>query len=285
MKKKKPIIALTGPSGAGKTNIKSIFDAIFKENQIKAVYIQGDSFHKYTRTEMEALNKTESSLTHFSPKSNHLDLLADLFKNFSISGKGMARQYAHSEKDAKNLGVNIGCFSEWKEIEQTYDILFYEGLHGGYKDDQIDITRYVDLLIGITPSINLEWVQKSHRDLLVRGYSKQQVKRLIIRRLPDYLDYICPQFSRTDANLERIPLVDLSDPFKVESIPSDESSIYMLSIKNESVFKNLDHTQQKKWNMFNEKLGSATQTIRAKDLKNCLKDVFLPTILNLINQG
>ena len=117
---------------------------------------------------------------------------------------------------------------------------------------------------------------------MVRGYSKQQVKKLIINRLPDYLDYICPQFYRTDANLERIPLVDLSDPFKVESIPSDKNSIYMLSIKNESVFKNLGQTHQKKWNMLNEELESATQTIRAKDLKNCLKDVFLPTILNLI---
>ncbi len=284
MKKKKPIIALTGPSGAGKTNIKSIFDAIFRENRIKAIYIQGDSFHKYTRTEMEALDKTISPFTHFSPKSNHLDLLEELFKNFSISGKGMARQYAHSKVDAENLGVNIGCFSEWKEIEQTYDILFYEGLHGGYKDDQIDITQYVDLLIGITPSINLEWVQKSHRDLLVRGYSKHQVKELIIKRLPDYLDYICPQFSRTDANLERIPLVDLSDPFKVESIPSDKNSIYMLSIKNDSILKNLEHTQKTKWNIFKGKLGSTTQTVLAKDLKNCLESIFLPTILNLINQ-
>mgnify|MGYP001201997827 CR=1 FL=1 len=284
MKKKKPIIALTGPSGAGKTNIKSIFEAIFKENQIKAVYIQGDSFHKYTRTEMEALDKKMSPLTHFSPESNHLDLLADLFKNFSISGNGIARQYAHSEKDANKLGINVGCFSEWKEIEQTYDILLYEGLHGGYKDDQIDITRYVDLLIGITPSINLEWVQKSHRDLLVRGYSKHQVKKLIIKRLPDYLDYICPQFSRTDANLERIPLVDLSDPFRVESIPPDKNSIYMLSIRNESILKNLDDIQQKKWNIFNGEFGSTTQTIRAKDLKTCLKNIFLPTILSIINQ-
>lgn len=285
MKIKRPIIALTGPSGAGKTNIKSIFDVIFKEHQIKAIYIQGDSFHKYTRAEMEELDKKMSPLTHFSPKSNHLDLLADLFKNFSISGKGLARKYAHSEKDAKNLGVSIGCFSEWEEIKQTYDILFYEGLHGGYKDDEIDITQYVDLLIGITPSINLEWVQKSHRDLLIRGYSKQQVKKLIIKRLPDYLDYICPQFSRTDANLERIPLVDLSDPFKVESIPTDENSIYMLTIKNKSILKNLEQAHQKEWNLFSNESGKPTQIIRPNTLKNCLKNAFLPTILNLINQS
>ena len=285
MKIKRPIIALTGPSGAGKTNIKSIFNEIFKEHQIKAVYIQGDSFHKYTRAEMEELDRKMSPLTHFSPKSNHLDLLADLFKNFSISGKGLTRKYAHSEKDARKLGVKIGCFSEWQEIKQTYDILFYEGLHGGYKDDEIDITQYVDLLIGITPSINLEWVQKSHRDLLIRGYSKEQVKKLIIKRLPDYLNYICPQFSRTDANLERIPLVDLSDPFKVKSIPTDENSIYMLTIKNKSILKNLGQSQLKEWNIFSKESGKKTQTIRPKDLKNCLKNAFLPTILNLINQS
>ena len=285
MKIKRTIIALTGSSGAGKTNIKSIFDGIFKEHQIKAVYIQGDSFHKYTRAEMEELDRKKSPPTHFSPKSNHLDLLADLFKSFSISGKGLARKYAHSEKDAKNLGVDIGCFSEWEEIKQTYDILFYEGLHGGYKDNEIDITQYVDLLIGITPSINLEWVQKSHRDLVIRGHSKQQVKKLIIKRLPDYLKYICPQFSRTDANLERIPLVDLSDPFKVESIPSDQNSIYMLTIKNKSILKNLGQAQQKEWNILSEELGKTTQTVRPKELKNCLKSTFLPTILNLINQS
>ena len=220
-----------------------------------------------------------------SPKLFEISIKFKLFKNFSISGKGLARKYAHSEKDAKNLGVSIGCFSEWEEIKQTYDILFYEGLHGGYKDDEIDITQYVDLLIGITPSINLEWVQKSHRDLLIRGYSKQQVKKLIIKRLPDYLDYICPQFSRTDANLERIPLVDLSDPFKVESIPIDENSIYMLTIKNKSILKNLEQAQQKEWNLFSNESEKTTQIIRPKNLKNCLKNAFLPTILNLINQS
>ncbi len=283
MDRKWPIIALTGTSGAGKTNIKSIFDEILREQKIKAVYIEGDSFHKYTRDEMEELDRTNGQITHFSPKSNHLDLLENLFKQFSISGKGLVRQYAHSKKDSEILGIGVGCFSDWEELEPVYDILFYEGLHGGFEDNNINITKYVDLLIGITPSINLEWVQKIHRDSLVRGYSKDQVKKLIIKRLPDYLDYICPQFSRTDANLKRIPLSDLSDPFKLKEVPSDQNSLYMLNIKNKSIIQGLSTCAQN-FDLFKEDSSNTTITVQAKRLKSLLEAVFLPIVINLTNQ-
>ncbi len=283
MNRKRPIIALTGSSGAGKTNIKSIFNEIFFENGIKAINIQGDGFHKYTRTKMAELDKTGSRLTHFASECNHLDLLENLFKQFSTTGKGMTRRYAHSESEAKKIGAQIGFFSEWEEFEPNYDILLYEGLHGGFKDDKINISKYVDLLIGITPSINLEWVQKCHRYLVIRGYSKNEVKKLIIKRLPDYLEYICPQFSRTDANLERIPLVDLADPFKTKSIPADKNSIYMLSIKDNSIIEGL-RTCLEKFDLFTADSDDMTITVRAKELKSLFELIFLPKILNLIGR-
>jgi phosphoribulokinase len=72
---------------------------------------------------------------------------------------------------------------------------FYEGLHGAATTDTVDIGRYVDLCIGVVPIINLEWIQKLHRDKAQRGYSTEAVMDTILRRMPDYINYICPQFS------------------------------------------------------------------------------------------
>jgi hypothetical protein len=49
----------------------------------------------------------------------------------------------------------------------------------------------------VVPIINLEWIQKLHRDKTARGYSREAIVETILRRMPDYIHYICPQFSRT----------------------------------------------------------------------------------------
>jgi phosphoribulokinase len=41
--------------------------------------------------------------------------------------------------------------------------------------------------------------------------------------MPDHVNYICPQFSRTHVNFQRVPTVDTSNPFIARFIPSDES--------------------------------------------------------------
>jgi hypothetical protein len=98
------------------------------------------------------------------------------------------------------------------------DLLFYEGLHGAASTDTIDVGRHVDLCVGVVPIINLEWIQKLHRDKAQRGYSTEAVVDTILRRMPEYINYICPQFSKTHVNFQRVPTVDTSNPFIAQDI-------------------------------------------------------------------
>lgn len=235
MSQKFPVVALTGASGAGKTKVKEVFKRIFNSQGITVQFIEGDSFHRFTRQQMEQNEEATQAITHFNPEANLLNELEDLFATFSLSGKGKTRHYIHSESDAIKHSTKVGHFSAWKQIGPA-DFLFYEGLHAGYVDENINIANKVDLLIGVAPIINLEWIQKIERDKLVRGYTEKNAVDMIKRRLPDYIKFICPQFSRTDANIQRVPLVDTSNPFSVESIPKDSESLFIFEIKKSRKF-------------------------------------------------
>jgi phosphoribulokinase len=108
------------------------------------------------------------------------------------------------------------------------DLLFYEGLHGAVRTDDVDIARHPDLLIGVVPVINLEWIQKLWRDKSKRGYSTEAVTDTILRRMPDYVHYICPQFRHTHVNFQRVPCVDTSNPFIARDIPSGDESLVVI---------------------------------------------------------
>lgn len=231
MSVKHPIIAITGSSGAGTTTVMRSFQHIFRREKIKAQIIEGDSFHKYNRMEMrEEMKKQEAAgnrhFSHFGPEANLLDELENVFKTYGETGGGKVRKYIHDDAEAAEYGVPPGHFTEWKDIEPGSDLLFYEGLHGGYADDKINVARHVDLLVGVVPIINLEWIQKLHRDQIQRGYSQEAVMDTILRRMPDYVHHITPQFSRTHVNFQRVPTVDTSNPFIAKDIPSlDESMV------------------------------------------------------------
>ncbi|CAB1274493.1 phosphoribulokinase [Candidatus Nitrosacidococcus tergens] len=225
-----PIIAVTGSSGAGTSTVKHAFNDMFRREDIKPVVIEGDSFHRYDRqamkektAEYEAQGKI---LTHFGPDANELDKLEALFKEYSEHGTGKKRLYVHDDKEAALYGHAPGTFTPWESIDPDNHLLCYEGLHGGIITDQVNVARYVDLLIGVVPVVNLEWIQKIHRDCLNRGYSSEAVVQIILKRMPDYVHYICPQFTHTHINFQRVPLVDTSDPFIARDIPTpDESNI------------------------------------------------------------
>ena len=68
-----------------------------------------------------------------------------------------------------------GNFTDWAPFEDDTDLLFYEGLHGAVVNDTVDLAQYADLKIGVVPVINLEWIQKIHRDKAARGYSTEAV--------------------------------------------------------------------------------------------------------------
>jgi len=228
-----PVIAVTGSSGAGTTTVMNSFQHIFRRERIRAQIVEGDAFHRFDREGMRAaMKKAEKSgdrnFSHFGPRANLLPELETLFRTYGEHGTGRTRRYVHDEHDAEALGRAPGTFTDWEDIEPGTDLLFYEGLHGAYSDDQVNIGKYVDLLIGVVPIINLEWIQKLRRDQSLRGYSHEQVVDTILRRMPDYVNHICPQFSQTHVNFQRVPTVDTSNPFIAKDIPTPDESMVVI---------------------------------------------------------
>jgi phosphoribulokinase len=232
-----PIIAVTGSSGAGTTTVMQSFQHIFRREGIKAQIVEGDSFHRFDRMEMranmrEAEARGDKHYSHFGAYANLLEELEALFRVYAESGSGRVRKYVHDAAEAAEHGVEPGRFTAWNDIEPGSDLMFYEGLHGAYVDDRINVAQHVDLLVGVVPIINLEWIQKLHRDKKTRGYSQEAVVDTILRRMPDYVNHICPQFTYTHVNFQRVPTVDTSNPFIARDIPSADESMVIIRFAN-----------------------------------------------------
>jgi phosphoribulokinase len=232
-----PIISITGSSGAGTTSVKRIFELIFRREKVNAAFIEGDAFHKYDRLAMKTKVADEEArgnpnFTHFHPDANELDILQDVFIEYGEKGTGRTRTYVHDDEEAKLYGVSPGHFSPWRPFEANTDLLFYEGLHGCAVSDRVNLADHADLKIGVVPVINLEWIQKIHRDRSTRGYSTEAVMDVILRRMPDYVRHITPQFSRTSINFQRVPIVDTSNPFIARWIPTPDESMLVIRFAN-----------------------------------------------------
>ena len=233
MSTKHPVIAVTGSSGAGTTSVTRTFQWIFTREHVNAVVVEGDSFHRYDRAAMkaamaEAARQGNNHFSHFGPEANLLEELEALFRTYAETGHGHIRKYLHDEQEAAPYGQEPGTFTPWRDIEGDTDLLFYEGLHGAAVTDKINVARYADLVIGVVPIINLEWIQKLHRDKSLRRYSTEAVVDTILRRMPDYVNYICPQFAQTHINFQRVPTVDTSNPFIARYIPAADESFVVI---------------------------------------------------------
>lgn len=259
-----PIIAVTGSSGSGTTTVKHAFLDIFRREDITAAFVEGDAFLRYERDEMarviERAHKDGKLLSHFGPEANLLDKLEQLFKDYSELGNGLNRHYV-TEENTASYNRPAGTFTSWEPLPDVTDILFYEGLHGGVvahswtrrnmspshnpwvierrkrgTEGGIDVAQYVDLLIGVVPVMNLEWIQKIHRDTEVKGHSPEAVTDTIMRRMRDYVSYIVPQFSLSDINFQRVPVVDTSNPFVARDVPTLDESIAVIRVREPEKF-------------------------------------------------
>jgi phosphoribulokinase len=242
MSKKHPVVAVTGSSGAGTTTVKRAFEHIFYRDGINAAVIEGDSFHRYDRKEMKvemaAAAEQHRNLSHFGPEANRFDLLEELFASYGESGTGKKRYYIHSQEEAEHHNARLGTalepgqFTPWEDVPEGTDLLFYEGLHGLVVTEDADVAKHVDLGVGVVPIVNLEWIQKIHRDNAERGYSAEAIVDTIMRRMPDYIRHITPQFSMTDINFQRVPTVDTSNPFIARDIPSPDESFVIIRFQD-----------------------------------------------------
>jgi len=237
MSVKHPIIAITGSSGAGTTSVTRTFENIFRREKVTAAIIEGDSFHRYDRLEMrkkaaEAEKQGDKHFSHFGPTTNLFPELEQLFKSYAETGTGRRRKYLHDEEEAAPYKQSPGTFTPWEDVPAGTDLLFYEGLHGAVVTPEVNIAKHPDLLIGVVPVINLEWIQKLWRDKSKRGYSTEAVTDTILRRMPDYVNYICPQFAHTHVNFQRVPCVDTSNPFIAREIPAPDESFVVIRFAN-----------------------------------------------------
>ena len=281
-----PIIAITGSSGAGTTTVLQSFRHIFRREGITAQIVEGDAFHRYDRAEMrermrEAEARGNRHFSHFGPETNLFAELEALFRDYGESGTGRLRKYLHDDAEAAPFNQPPGTFTPWEDIPAGTDLLFYEGLHGAVKHGDIDVSRHPDLLVGVVPTINLEWIQKLHRDQKTRGYSQEAVVDTILRRMPDYVHHIVPQFSRTHVNFQRVPTVDTSNPFIARDIPTPDESFVVIRFANP---KGIDFSYLR--NMLHDSFMSRPNSIVVPGGKMglAMQIIFTPMILQLMDR-
>ncbi|MCB5227016.1 phosphoribulokinase [Alishewanella sp. 16-MA] len=235
MSHKNPIIAVTGSSGAGTSTTTNAFKHIFRTLGIDAAFVEGDCFHRFSRPEMDlAVRKAREEgrhISYFGPEANDFAALESFFASYAETGTGRIRHYLHTFDEAVPYNQLPGTFTPWQELRANTDLLFYEGLHGGAVTEQQNVAQHVDLLIGMVPIVNLEWIQKIIRDTSERGHSREAVQASIVRSMEDYFNHITPQFSRTHINFQRVPTVDTSNPFSAKDIPSLDESFVVIRFR------------------------------------------------------
>jgi phosphoribulokinase len=258
MAKKHPIVAVTGASGAGTTAVQQAFKEIFLRQGIHAAFVHGDAFHKYNHEDMcRHIAESHTSghpVSCYGPDLNDFDRLETLFRDYSAHGTGQYREFV-TEENAAQHKLPVGTFTDWRTLPAGTDLLFYEGLHGGVVAQTwtrrktpdsimrgefdrrkshgkgVNAAQYVDLLLGVVPAINLEWIQKIHNDHMCRKMSHEAVITTILDRLRDYIHFIVPQFSITDINFQRMPVVDTSNPFIARDVPAESESIVVIHFR------------------------------------------------------
>jgi len=285
MSARHPIIAITGSSGAGTTTVMRTFQHIFRREKVNAAFVEGDSFHRYDRKEMraalaDAAAKGNHNFSHFGADSNLLAELEALFRTYGATGGGKVRRYLHDAEEAAPFNQEPGTFTPWTDLTPGTDLLFYEGLHGAAQTEGVDVGRHADLLVGVVPIINLEWIQKLHRDKNLRGYSQEAVVDTILRRMPDYVNFIVPQFARTHVNFQRVPVVDTSNPFIAQDIPTADESLLVIRFANP---KGIDFPYL--LSMLHDSFMSRSNTIVCPGGKMgvAMQLIFTPLILRLMD--
>ena len=90
MSAKHPVIAVTGSSGAGTTTTSLAFRKIFQQLGLRAAELEGDSFHHFTRPEMDAAIRKARDLgrhiSYFGPEANDFGLLEKSFIEYGKTG-------------------------------------------------------------------------------------------------------------------------------------------------------------------------------------------------------
>ena len=113
----------------------------------------------------EAAAKGDQHFSHFGPENNLFEELEDLFRGYGETGTGKIRRYLHNEKEAAPFKQQPGTFTHVAGCtRRTRICCSTRGCTAAVVTPEVDVARHADLIIGVVPIINLEWIQKLHRD-------------------------------------------------------------------------------------------------------------------------
>ena len=204
MSVKHPIISVTGSSGAGTTSVKTTFKRIFNRETVNAA--SSMAMHSIAMTAQmkrvmaEEAEREINHFSHFGPECQPAGGTGRVYSGISAKPEPEKPGTTCTTRKKRTCTARPGTFSAWEDIDPEYRIIVLRRTAWRGGDRRRQPGAALRPKIGVVPVVNLEWIQKIHRDKMDRGYSTQAIKDTILRRMPDYLDYICPQFSQTDIN-------------------------------------------------------------------------------------
>ncbi len=178
-------LGIAGDSGAGKSFFSKSLAQLFGTNS--TIEIFGDDYHNWDRS-----SPMWSKQTHLNPKSNQLfEMVRDVRK--LLNGKAVyARSYNHK----------TGRFMP-RKIRKSSDIIIVNGLHALYSKQ---LKEELDVSIFLEMDKNLQIYLKIKRDVEERGRDKENVKKIIEIREPDYKKFIQPQSKSANLVFNLLPV-------------------------------------------------------------------------------
>jgi phosphoribulokinase len=170
-----------------------------------------DDYHLNDRA-----GRKKTGLTALNVKENDFDLMYEQLKDLK-AGKTIKKPiYNH---------VN-GTLDTPEEIVPT-PIMIVEGLHPMVDErvrDLLDFSLYLD----ITDDVKFAW--KVQRDMVERGWSREEVEKSINDRKPDFDAFVAPQRAQADVVIQVLPTSLMDDKegkiLKVKFIQRDGKKNY-----------------------------------------------------------
>ncbi|MFA6991975.1 MAG: hypothetical protein WC269_01685 [Candidatus Gracilibacteria bacterium] len=191
------LIGVCGNSGSGKSSfVQVLLDLLGHEN---VLVIHGDDYHKWQRGDPEW-----QKYTHLNPNANYLALAKENLSDLKNGNNIYKIEYDH------NTGKFVGPY---KLCPRQY--IIFEGLHAFYTRE---LQKLIDLKIFIDVDKHLNIHFKLHRDMIERGYAKEQILNTIKAREKDAKKYINPQKKHADLIIHKSPLLKLREDKKETAI-------------------------------------------------------------------
>merc|ERR1719326_2286532 len=162
-------------------------------------------------------------------KATGLTALDAKENDFALMG---AQMEALKQKMAVNKPIynHDTGFKDPPELIQPNDLMIFEGLHpiyDGKARSSLDLKVYID----IVNDVKFAW--KVQRDVSERGWTEEQVKADIEKRLPDFSAFVDPQKANADVVLRYEPS-DKGLPYlKVKLIQKKGGAFPMVTLKKE----------------------------------------------------